>query len=50
MNNFFVLASQLFLLLFSVYLHIGAFAPAYQLGIFVDTHDVMGVARRARAV
>jgi hypothetical protein len=32
------------------YLHIGAFAPAYQFGIFIDTHDVVEVMRRVPAL
>jgi hypothetical protein len=47
MNNFFVLPSHFFTP-FSVYLHIGAFAPVYHLGIFVDAHDMVEVVRRIR--
>jgi hypothetical protein len=39
MNNLFVLPRHFFTP-FSVYLHIGAFAPAYHLGIFVDARDM----------
>ena len=32
------------------YLHIGAFAFAYQLGIVIDTHDMIAVVSRVEAI